>query len=133
MTITVGTRVTVDDPKYPGVWTVAKVNPKTYKLAPVGTDGPGMGRNLVAPHSFVRQAGPDHEGPATGTVTFAPVREPFYAGEVITARGKDGFWVVIADKDRRVNIARLGGDGGRYWRFPPTALTRATGKFIASR
>src|SRR5947207_10206975 len=78
MPIPVGTRVTVDDPKYPGVWTVAKVNPKTYKLAPVGTDGPGMGRNLVAPHSFVRQAGPDHEGPATGTVTFAPIREPFY-------------------------------------------------------
>jgi hypothetical protein len=32
-------------------------------------------------------------------------------------------FVVLADKGTHLNVAKLGGDGGRYWRLPADTLT----------
>lgn len=112
-TLPVGTRVTIDDPNYPGIWTITKVNPKNYLLRP-----DAGGRGLNAPHIICTEA-PD------GVPVLRPFESPreyFEAGQVVTYDGQPGFYVVLVDKDRRVNVARLGGDGGRYWRAAPRNL-----------
>jgi hypothetical protein len=112
----VGARVVVDNPNYPGVWEIEKVNPTRYRLRPL--DG---GRGLVAPHSMVRLA---HGDPLASAV---PALAPyFHAGTLVrweNAPQKAGgtLFVVTAHK-QLVNIVKLGGDGGRYWRVGATAL-----------
>lgn len=99
----VGDRVTVAHDKWPGVWIVEKVNAVTVMLEPEGG-----GRRLRVPHSLLRD--PDA----------APEPLRFYhPGEFVrVAEGRfAGLYVVLKDDGGdKVNLARLGGDQGRYVR-----------------
>ncbi len=109
----VGDVVGVSDPKFPGRWTVVKVNPTTYKL-----EQPG--RRLTAHHAFVTDA------PAESETVDIP--EPFSPGEIVRARRSqrmgDHLYVVLQDRLDKVKVARLGGDAGRYWTVPAGVLDR---------
>lgn len=110
----VGDEVAVDDPKFRGVWTVRKVNPTTYLLDPKHG-----GRSLKCSHSMAVDA------PADGEFGVPYVaRDTFYAGMLV--RSSDPrlpeTYVVLVDKGERVNVAKLGGDNGRYWRVNPLGL-----------
>jgi len=119
--LSVGTEVVVEDANFPGIWIIRKVNPKNYLLNPKS----GVGRGLNAPHVIVRAAtDADRETPqAPNGVIGVPYRAPLALGTLVTAKGREGYFVVIADKGQRVNCAVLGGDNDRYWRFPPALLT----------
>jgi hypothetical protein len=106
-----GATVTVDDPKYPGVWTVEKINPRTIGLR----RGP---QRLRASAAFLSKAEPG------ATVEAVPIPELFDVGALVTFAGKPGLWVVIKQSADRVNVAQLGGDNGRYWRTTARSLTR---------
>jgi hypothetical protein len=125
-TLTVGMKVRVDDDKFAGIWTVTKVNPKTVRL----TRDQG-GRPLVAPHDYVAPV-TDEEAAQAARVTEhgagvsslpIPTRPDFHPGTLVTLRCKPGYFVVLADKGTRINVAALGGDDGRYWRTSPAMLT----------
>ena len=120
-----GDDVTVADPKFPGVWTVAKVNPKTYLLEQAGR------RGLRAPHTMCDLYVPGD------TTTVPPTYDPrgdlpmLYPGEIVRYSGTErkglvngALYVVLADKFEKVNVAKLGGDGGTYWRLTPRNLKR---------
>lgn len=98
----VGDRVRVTHDRYPGVWIVEKKNPTTTLLAPEGG-----GRGLKVPHSLLRD--PDAAEPTT---------RYFHPGEVVRLSGRfAGTYVVIRDDGSdKVNVALVGGDGGRYVR-----------------
>ena len=112
----VGSKVSVDHPDHPGVFTVKSNGPANAKLEPVGG-----GRILVAPHYLLTD-------PVEGaTVTAVPLPEFYNEGELVRiAGGKfEGLWVVIKDGGRdKVNLARLGGDNGRYLRATKRGLVR---------
>lgn len=108
----VGDKVTVDDPKFPGVWTVKSIGPKNTVVTP-----DAGGRGLRAPHWMIKA----YDATAAAQVTVVPFVEKvfFDAGEIVRIpEGKfAGLYVVIADKGLdRVNVAKIGGDGGRYVR-----------------
>jgi hypothetical protein len=115
-----GTIVTIDDRRCPGLYKVTNRGPKNYTLSPVNTDGsPASGRGAKMPGYLLHQYNPN--APAGRR----PVPGPhFVVGELVTIRGRDGVWVVLADKVDKVNIVKLGGDGDRYLRAHPAALTR---------
>ena len=98
----VGDKVRVALDRYPGVWTVQKLNPTTTVVVPEGG-----GRGLKVPHSLLRD--PDAEAPPT---------RYFHPGEVVRLSGRfAGMYAVIRDDGGdKVNVALLGGDGGRYVR-----------------
>jgi hypothetical protein len=119
----IGDRVTVDHPKYPGVWTVRKVNPANLKL-----DQDGQ-RGISAPKSMCRPAEPGDGTPRD--VTLPPAVLPSYGradglrkGAVVRftrywprEHGPGQLYVVIKDDYSTVNVTLLGGDPGRrYWR-----------------
>lgn len=112
----VGSKVSVDHPDHPGVFTVKSNGPANAKLEPVGG-----GRILVAPHYLLTD-------PVEGvTVTAVPLPEYYNEGEVVQITdGKFvGVWVVIKDGGRdKVNLAKLGGDNGRYLRATKRGLKR---------
>lgn len=101
----VGDRVSVNHPKHGGVWIVKKVNEVNVLLEPQGG-----GRPLRCPPSLLVPPG---ETPRVyDSVLYNP-------GELVRIpTGKHaGLYVVIADRGAdKVNIARLGGDGGAYLR-----------------
>ena len=109
----VGDRVRVNDSKFPGVYTIQSVGPKNFVLMPEAG-----GRGLRAPHYMVVDADSD-PAPVTPVVYYN-------AGEIVRVeQGKfAGLYVVIADKGERVNIARLGGDNGRYVRMTRNGLKK---------
>lgn len=102
----VGETLYVDSEKWPGPWTVEKVNPSTVVLKQEGRD-----RGLKCYKSSLL------DEPVLGK-PYEPVNI-FACGEVVTwnspQAGGDLF-VVLADKGQKVNIAKLGGDNDRYWR-----------------
>lgn len=113
----VGDKVSVDDPKYPGVWTIKNLGPKNATLIP-----DHGGRGLRAPYYLLT----DPVEPGAG-VTAVPLPEYFAEGEIVRiADGKfAGVYVVIKDGGAdRVNVAKLGGDGGRYVRISKRAVTK---------
>jgi hypothetical protein len=122
--LAVGATVTVDDPRYRGLWTVARVNPTTYTLTPA--DG---GRGLRAPHHMVKPAEAGAPGPEPQyrtTPTLLPGAIVQWARGIGTAVSPHDLWVVLADKHDKVNIAALGGDPtgrGYYFRALPDHLT----------
>lgn len=102
---TVGARVSVDHPKYPGTWVVKKVGPVNVVLEPENG-----GRPLRCPPALLRPPGQTPR--VYDTVLYS-------VGEVVSIdSGKfTGMYVVIADRGaHKVNIAKLGGDGGAYVR-----------------
>lgn len=98
----VGDRVRVSHDKYPGVWRVEKKNPTTMLLAQEGTN-----QLLRAPFDLLRDLDSDE-----------PPLRFFKPGEVVRLTGRfDGLYAVIKDDGGdKVNVALLGGDGGRYVR-----------------
>lgn len=116
-TFKTGDKVSVDDPKYPGVWTIKSVGPKNCVVVPEAG-----GRGLRAPKWMLKS--PDEA--AAAPVQAAPYVH-YSAGEIVRLvkgdRG-DGLWVVLVDKVERVNITKLGGDGDRYLRVPRSWLAK---------
>jgi len=124
----VGDKVSVDDPKYPGVWTVVKLAPVNVTLRPEGAT-PGT-RMLKAPRYMLVEP-VEAKTITTGggtTVTAVPVPPPvtyYVLGQFVrVTKGKfPGLYVVIADKGGdRVNLAKAGGDADRYLRMPRTLV-----------
>ena len=116
--VKIGDKVGVDDPKYPGVWTVTNLGPKNATLTP-----DNGGRGLRAPYFLLTDA-PSTDGV---TVTAVPLVTLFSEGEIVRIdEGRfAGVYVVIKDAGAdRVNVAKLGGDGGRYVRISRRALTK---------
>jgi hypothetical protein len=111
----VGDKVTVDSRKYPGVWTIVKINPKNLKLEQ-------QGRRLDANPAFLTKAG---DSPVAVAVDI-PIYAPKYPGQVVKVNGREGYWVVIKDSYDTVNVARLGGNGGHSLRASPALLTTVT-------
>lgn len=114
MTRRVGDKVSIDHAKYPGVWVVDSVGP----VNTVVRAETGGGRRVRVPHSMLLDPG------ATPPVQPAVFYDP---GELVRiSSGKwAGLWVVIADKGgEKVNLAKLGGDGGRYLRAARRGLVK---------
>jgi hypothetical protein len=114
----IGDRVSVDHVKYPGIWVIASRGPVNTVLRPEG----GVGRGLRVPHDLLIDPGaaPKPKVVAVSAVFFNP-------GELvrINAGRYAGLWVVIADRGRdRVNLAKLGGDSGRYLRADRGGLVK---------
>ena len=113
----IGDKVSVDDPKFPGVWTIKNLGPKNATLTP-----DHGGRGLRAPYYLLTD--PVEAGT---TVTAAPLPAYFAEGEIVRiAEGRfAGLYVVIKDNGAdKVNVAKLGGDGGRYVRIGKRAVTK---------
>lgn len=113
----VGDRVSIDHPKYPGVWilkSIAKVN--------VTLEPENGGRGLRVPASMLLDAGASPTMPDRVTAADIYAEGTF----VRIPSGKfAGVWVVISDKGAdRLNVAKLGGDGGRYVRITRRGLTK---------
>lgn len=109
----VGTKVLVDDAKYPGVWIVKSNGPVNASLKP--EDG---GRGLRCPHAMLRPD--DGKGPVVVPVVM------FAMGETVTIGERwPGIYVVIKDDGGvRLNVARLGGDEDRYVRAARSQVKR---------
>jgi hypothetical protein len=115
--VKVGDKVTVNDRKFPGVWTVTGLGPKNATLTP-----DHGGRGLRAPYYMLSDA---VEGDVT--VTAVPLPAYFAEGEIVRLNGGKfaGIYVVIKDSGAdRVNVAKLGGDGGRYVRADKRSVTK---------
>ncbi len=109
-----GDRVSVDDPQYPGVWIIRKTNPVNAVLEPENG-----GRSLRAPYGLLID-------PTTAPASFVPTEyyEPGEFVRIIEGRYV-GLWVVIADRRAdMLNVAKPGGDGGRYLRVKRRGLVR---------
>lgn len=115
----VGDKVSIDSAKHPGVWTVKSVGPVNVVLEPQGG-----GRGLRAPQSMLLPAGAE--------VKPWYEQKPFYPGEFarIDAGKFKGLYVVIADKGEKINVAPVGGDGGRYVRALRSSLVRLDAKDV---
>jgi hypothetical protein len=120
-TFRVGDEVTVSSPRFPGVWTIEKVNKVNIKLVQ------GQRRLNASPTFLTKVTSP---GTEPSTPLFATVAEvglaPVPVGTLVTVRGRDGYWVVIKDGFDRVNVARLGGDDARYLRAARSLVTVVT-------
>lgn len=116
----IGTLTTIDDTRYPGTWKVTSNGPKNAVAMPVNPDGsPRPGRGVRIPHIMLK--------PGTSDVTERPTFQPLEMLEpgalVRSPLAGPGVFVVLADKIDRVNIAKIGGDGGRYYRVPRSSVT----------
>jgi hypothetical protein len=105
----VGDKVMIDDPKFPGIWTIKSIGPKNTVVEP-----DNGGRGLRTPHWMLKDVTDEV------TVTAVPLQAYYVPGELvrITMGKYEGLYVVLADKGERVNVAKIGGDGGRYVRAP---------------
>jgi len=105
--IRVGNVVGIDSKKYPGRWTIVKINPTTIKL-----EGPA-GVKLTAY--------PEHIIPAPAESEVAAVRPLLVPGQIVrwaSAKAEGHLYVVLADNRGRdvVRIVRRGGGGA--WKIP---------------
>jgi len=104
--------------KYPGNWTVTKVNPRTYKL----TQG---SRVVNFDHALVKAA--LEEGESLASQILAVKRDPnLRAGALVRPHSTrlqmpPGLYVVLKDNYDVVNVVQLGGNADRrYWRLHPS-------------
>jgi hypothetical protein len=116
----VGDVCTVDDPKFPGYWSVTKVNPKTIAL----TQGAKRLRSSPIYLTKVSDLSPE----AKAKVLEVPIPEFFDEGQLVRLKGKDGVFVVTrcTQPNGFVRVVKLGGDDGRFWRCPSFHLTHIT-------
>lgn len=115
----VGDKVTVNLAKFPGVWIVKNLGPVNASLTPANG-----GRGLRAPY-YLLSAVLDDSG--TITVVAPPTTTLFSEGEIVRVPNSKwtGVYVVIKDAGgERVNLAKLGGDNGRYLRIVRGAVTK---------
>ena len=111
----IGDTVVVNDPKYPGRWTIKSMGPVNATLIPEGG-----GRGLRAPHYLLLDA---TDAPAAVPAAPTTCYQPGEIVRISTGRYA-GIYTVLADKVKHVNVALLGGDGGRYVRAPRIWLTK---------
>lgn len=113
MLVKVGQSVSVNDPQFPGVWKVKSVGPVNALLEPITG-----GRGLRAPKDMLI--------PPTNEPLKAQEFVYFTPGEIVEiGTGKyKGTYIVLADKGAKVNVALLGGDGGRYVRAGKAQLKK---------
>lgn len=137
-TYRVGDKVTPDPNGYgvsPSVigqvFTVAKVN--KVNLTCISDSG---GRGLRYPPALLLPATPENlESKPVG----CPFRELefFSAGEIVTVSGRHAEpgapYVVLKCDGEKANVAKLGGDGDRYWRGPVSMLTRRDLEWLTER
>jgi hypothetical protein len=103
--------------RFPGVWTIKKINPSNLKLEQ-------NGRTLSAPPYLVDECTGDEP---TVAAAADQISAPVFAGQVVTLTGKPNqLFVVIKDNVDKVNVALLGGDQGRYWRVARRNVTVVT-------
>lgn len=113
----VGERVSVNHPKYPGVWIVSSNGPVNATLTPEAG-----GRGLRVPHTMLIDAGEQPRVPEPTSVS--QLLSPGELMRVPTGR-YSGLYVVIADRGAdKVNLARLGGENGRYLRISRYGLVK---------
>ena len=122
-TVKVGDKVVVNNGtkvnKFPGVWTVTKVNPKNVTL-----DQNGM--TLSCYKGFLSKATEVTEAAFAAAMPFqAPGAFVQYAG-TNSKFTKGQVFVVLADKGDKVNVTLPGGNGGVYWKMPRANLSAAT-------
>ena len=111
----VGAKVSIDHPKHPGIWIVKSNGRVNAVLEPVNG-----GRQLSAPHYLLTDPTEDDPAPVQRGVFYHP-------GELVrVTRGPHtGLWVVIADRGAdRLNLAKLGGNGGKYLRATRHGLVK---------
>jgi hypothetical protein len=116
------------------VFTVAKVN--KVNLRCTADDG---GRGINFPPSLLLPATDENVNKAFRPRPFVP-REFFHAGEIVTVktpRGKlssyEPMIVIKHDGGERANLARLGGEDGRYWRWPTRDLVKRDLEWLTER
>jgi hypothetical protein len=119
----IGQYVTVDDERFPGVYKIAGIGKVNMSLDPVAG-----GRGLRVPPFALRPASAEQVEAAEAARPAVPVstgsvvryRNPKAAGHLCV--------VIKLHQDGSVNLARLGGDNGRYWpRVPPRHVTVVPG------
>ena len=127
-TLKVGDRVTVDSPRFPGIWTIQKVNPTTYRCT---QETGGAPRALRVHHDLATLV--TGEASETDGLRPAPLgvpyRETLYPGAFVRFTGRTGgglttgdLLVVLADKGQKINCTRPGGAEGSYWRLLPRTV-----------
>lgn len=112
----VGTKVSIDDPKFPGIWTVKSNGPVNAVLTPENG-----GRGLRVPHYMLL----DPQAAPVGGIT--PPTTYFHPGEFVRISGGKyaGVWMVLADPGKdTVRVVKPGGDGGRYLRATRRGLVK---------
>ncbi len=111
MLVKVGQKVSISDRKYPGIWTVKSVGPVN---AVVEIEG----RSLRCPKELLL-------APSTDPVASTP-KVYYQPGEIVRINSGRfaGIYAVLADKGQRVNVAKIGGDSGRYVRIPHASITK---------
>lgn len=119
----VGDKVSIDDPKYPGVWTIKSIARVNATLEPENG-----GRSLRCPMGLLTDPGaaPTPAVPVTASDMFAE-------GEIVRVNIDKfpGLWVVISDKGaEKLNLAKLGGGGGRYLRVTRRGLVKVDPKDV---
>lgn len=134
-----GDKVT-PDPEYPGlpattfgrVFTVDKVNPRNLRC---NADDGGKGINF--PAAALLPASDENVKKAFAPRPFQPVAF-FAAGEVVTLkrawRDITAETPLVVMKDGggdKVNLVRLGGDGGRYLRMPREGIVKRDMAWLA--
>jgi hypothetical protein len=110
----VGDLVSVNDPSFPGIWKIRSLGPVNAVLDPVAG-----GRGLRFPKDGLLDPTTEPLAPEP-FVYFAP-------GDIVEiADGSKyaGLYAVLADKGEKVNVALLGGDGGRYVRASRRSLKK---------
>lgn len=115
-----GDRVSIDDPKFPGVWIVKSIGPKNTVVVPEAG-----GRGLRAPHYLVIDPVASDSSVKVEAIPFVS----YDAGEVVVINGYGGkyagqHFVVLVDKGEKINVAKLGGDSGRYLRVVRSSLAK---------
>lgn len=128
--IRVGEKVLVEGARWPGIWTIVKINQVTVGLEQDGALG--KKRRLRCAKEFLLSAdGASSTDCGNGSVLhevpFQARKLPFQdAGMVVRYIGRGGtgglttgmLMFVLIDKVEKVNVTLVGGNGGRYWRMP---------------
>ncbi len=123
----IGDAVGVEGTKYPGAWTITKINQRTFDLTGVTGKKLRCDKEMVFPYDSVAMT----NGGTAGLVPLPPTRTLPHlpAGSFVRFVGRtDGklmngqILVVLVDKFDKINCTKVGGADDRYWRFPPRAL-----------
>lgn len=129
LTRKVGQRVLLSGGRFHGAARITKVNPVNLKV----TMEDGNMRVNAAPEFLSDLAeGAPVPSPYQARVTEVALLPTLWPGELVRLSGRQGVFVVIADKIERVNCTPLGGDGGRYWRAPRGTVTPLAADEVAT-
>lgn len=113
--------------------TVNKVNPKTIVL---DVDGSTRGLRIDPSYCTVVTGDEAKPQPTVVGVPYVALDPRITLGAIVKTKTPNpkipGFYVVVKTGDEKVNIARLGGEDGRYWRINPRVLEALTAEQVAA-